>query len=110
MPLRSMIVASALMVATLSIASADTYEPNTNRPGGDYNNFEVGTPSDCRTACLKDARCQAWTFVKPGIQGRRARCWMKDRVPPAVASGCCTALSKLKRSRGRFAIGVPVSR
>jgi len=91
MPLRSLILASALMIAGLSIASAQQSARNTDRPGGDYNNFEVGLPDDCRTACLKDRRCQAWTFVKPGIQGRRARCWVKDRVPRAVSNPCCTS-------------------
>jgi PAN domain-containing protein len=93
MPLRSLIVASALMVATLSSASAQMFEPNTNRPGSDYNNFEIRSsdPDDCRTACMQDRRCEAWTFVKRGIQGPSARCWLKDREPQAVSSPCCTS-------------------
>ena len=91
MPLRSLVVASALIAATLSIASAQQSARNTDRPGGDYDNFEIGIPDQCRAMCLKDRRCQAWTFVKPGIQGRRARCWLKDRVPQAVSNQCCTS-------------------
>jgi hypothetical protein len=91
MPLRSMIIASALMVATLSIASADTYEPNTNRPGGDYKNFEVRSPGDCETSCVHDARCKAWTWVKKGIQGPAARCWLKASVPQPVPDKNCVS-------------------
>jgi hypothetical protein len=67
-----LIVASALTLATLSIASADSSEPNTDRPGGDYKNFEIKNPDECREACLHDAPpCKA--FVKRGIQGSSAR-------------------------------------
>jgi hypothetical protein len=91
MPLRSMIVASALMVATLSTASADTFEPNMNRPGGDYKNFEVRSPDDCQTGCLQDVRCKAWTWVKKGIQGPAARCWLKTSQPAPVPDKNCVS-------------------
>jgi hypothetical protein len=98
MLLRSLIVASTLFFAALSIASAQQSVRNTDRPGSDYNNFEVGgTPDQCRTPCMKDARCQAWTFVKPGIQGRRAHCWLKDSVPQAVSNPCCTSGTRAVR-------------
>ena len=63
MLLRFMIVASALMIAILSMSSADTYEPNMNRPGGDYKNFAVTSAGDCQTSCVQDAQCKAWTWV-----------------------------------------------
>jgi hypothetical protein len=64
---------------------------NIDRPGGDYANFDLnGTyPSDCRDACAKDGRCQAWTYVQPGVQGPKARCWLKSSVPPARPNTCC---------------------
>ena len=91
MPLRSMIVASALMVATLGMASADTYEPNMNRPGGDYKNFAVTSANDCQTSCVHDAQCKAWTWVRKGIQGPAARCWLKASQPEPVSDQNCVS-------------------
>jgi hypothetical protein len=70
------------------------FEPDVDRPGSDYNNFDLAAadPNDCRAACESDgSRCQAWTFVKPGVQGPSARCWLKGAVPPAITSNCCTS-------------------
>lgn len=64
---------------------------NIDRPGGDYANFNLNGeyPSDCRDACSKDKKCQAWTYVRPGVQGPKARCWLKSSVPPARPNNCC---------------------
>lgn len=62
-------------------------EPNTDRPGGDYHNFETaGGQGACRAACTDDLRCAAWTFVS---QDRV--CWLKEFVPPSIVSNCCTS-------------------
>ena len=68
-------------------------EPNTNRFGNDYRNItmDVPDPDLCRTECEKDPKCRAFTYVKPGIQGPKARCWLKDRVPAASANSCCVS-------------------
>src|SRR5207237_8212495 len=29
-------------------------------------------------------QCRAWTYVKPGVQGNLARCWLKNQVPNPV--------------------------
>jgi PAN domain len=98
MRLRALIIASVMTVAAAGTAAAQQSVRNTDMPGSDYNNFEVGgTPDQCRTRCLKEARCQAWTFVRPGIQGRRAHCWLKDRVPQAVPNRCCTSGTRAVR-------------
>src|SRR4029077_12014845 len=98
---RTVVLSTMLMtvglVATFSIASADTYEVNTNRPGGDYKNFEVRSPSDCQTGCLDDTRCNAWTWVKKGIQGPAARCWLKANVPQPVPDKNCVSGKKGQR-------------
>jgi len=98
MRLRVLVIASAMMVAAVGIATAQQFVRNTDRPGSDYSNFEIGgVPDQCRTRCLKDRRCEAWTFVKPGIQGRRAHCWLKDRVPLAVTNRCCISGTRAVR-------------
>jgi len=67
-------------------------ERKTDRPGNDYKNFNLSVAdfNQCRAACRSDNQCQAWTYVNPGVQGPSARCWLKNAVPAAHASDCCT--------------------
>ncbi len=66
-------------------------ERNTNRPGKDYKNFNLEEPNPklCMAACEKDAKCRAYTYVKPGVQGKKARCWLKSGVPKPKKNKCC---------------------
>jgi hypothetical protein len=46
------------------VGSAQAYESNTDRPGGDYRNFEIGAKlmnyiDPCERACSSDSRCVA---------------------------------------------------
>lgn len=68
-------------------------EMNTNRPGQDYRNFDLSAPDPkaCQTACLEDMKCRAYTYIKPGIQGPNARCWLKSGIPPAESAPCCVS-------------------
>lgn len=70
-----------------------SHATNTNRPGMDYRNLPIPSHRwrDCAKECLEDSRCQAWTYVKPGIQGAQARCWLKDGVPQARPDSCCVS-------------------
>jgi hypothetical protein len=67
-------------------------ETNIDRPGGDIRNFATGAGqlSACQAACDEDNRCTTWTYVRPGVQGPAARCWLKNSYPPAVVNDCCT--------------------
>ena len=64
-----------------------------DRPGNNYRNFDLPQPDPnlCLEACQKESRCKAFTYVKPGVQGRSARCWLKDAVPPEKPSDCCVS-------------------
>jgi hypothetical protein len=64
-----------------------------DRPGSDYRNFAMqsGSESQCQDACLRDQRCRAWTYVRPGYQGPQARCWLKGTAPGAVPNDCCVS-------------------
>jgi hypothetical protein len=67
-------------------------ENNTDRPGSDYESFPsvAGKPALCQSACLNDrARCRAWTYVRPGLQGPKAMCHLKNAKPAARADKCC---------------------
>lgn len=73
-----------------------SFEPNRDRSGGNYRSFELRSPRPeaCRDACASDRRCQAFTYVKPGIQGRRAKCWLKRTAPRSVRNACCVSGAK----------------
>lgn len=97
-------VASALVVGLASFLTGaattapaqevrTSYLAGTNLPGRDYRSFTVesGGPGRCRTACIEEAHCQAWTYVLPGIQGPDGKCWLKDSVPAETDDDCCTS-------------------
>jgi hypothetical protein len=71
--------------------SALTAEDNTNRRGADYKNFDLQQPNWtwCRDYCANDANCMAYTYVRPGVQGANAHCWLKSSAPAATAENCC---------------------
>lgn len=68
-------------------------EINVDRPGSDYRSFELpgAQPELCQQACIAEEQCQAFTYVKPGVQGTAAYCWLKSAVPSSVASDCCVS-------------------
>jgi PAN domain len=66
-------------------------EQGTNRFGGDYTNRDLATAQLCQQACASEAQCKAWTWVKPGVQGQIAKCWLKNSVPAASKNDCCTS-------------------
>jgi hypothetical protein len=74
-------------------------EHGTDRGGGDFANFDVVGDSMeiCRDACAANSSCAAFTFVRPGVQGPRGRCWLKSSVPASSRNGCC--VSGVKHSR-----------
>ena len=96
------VVLSLLLLSSVSIAQQAlvSLEPDTDRPGNNYLNVDLAEPDVdlCLEACQKDPRCKAFTYVKPGVQGPKARCWLKDAVPPAKSSSCC--ISGVKTAGG----------
>jgi len=68
-------------------------DANTNFPAAGYDESALPLPDPraCRRRCRDDRRCQAWTFVKPGVQGPGARCRLMRRVPAAQTSQCCVS-------------------
>jgi hypothetical protein len=84
-----------LLIALLNIplAEASTREVGIDRPGSDYFSYTMRAPRDslCAWRCMQDARCRAWTYVRPGVQGPRARCWLKNAVPAPVRNNCCVS-------------------
>ena len=94
------ILAGFLNVAVLNVAQANAgsiwkygMERNTDRAGQDYKNFDLALPEPmlCANACMGEPNCKAWTYVKPGVQGNSARCWLKNGVPGASPNDCCVS-------------------
>jgi hypothetical protein len=82
-----------LFSITLLVPSgySQTTETNIDRPGMDYKNFNLPSPDPklCQNSCQQDTACKAWTYVKPGVQGQYARCWLKSGVPSIVKNSSC---------------------
>lgn len=74
-------------------ASGGQFEPGTDRGGSDYRSFDLSydSPELCQRTCRSEQRCKAWTYVRPGVQGPRARCWLKHSVPAPRANNCCVS-------------------
>jgi hypothetical protein len=71
-----------------------TQEPSTNLPGSDYLSAPLSRddPGLCAAACGRDDQCLAYTYVKPGVQGAQAVCYLKEAVPArATDQSCCTS-------------------
>jgi hypothetical protein len=79
-------------------AGDSTAETGVDRPGHDYDRFDLEATiagfGPCKSACESDANCKAWTYVKAGIQGPKAICWLKSAVPPPTPNGCCVSGAK----------------
>ncbi|PSO14776.1 PAN domain-containing protein [Bradyrhizobium sp. MOS003] len=79
--------------AVLNQKASSLAEQSFNRPGQDYQNSEMSTAdaSLCEDSCRSDSKCKAWTYVKPGVQGPKAKCWLKSGVPPPTPNNCCVS-------------------
>jgi PAN domain len=76
------------IVLTMSPWSAFAVD-GTDLPGHDYADFAAPSAFVCRTTCGGESRCQAYTWVKPGIQGPSGHCWLKHTLPNIVKNACC---------------------
>lgn len=72
------------------------WEASVDRPGSDYRQFDLAEAKAeiCRDTCAREPQCRAWTYVRPGVQGPSARCWLKTAVPPARPAACCISGAK----------------
>ena len=88
--IQSLIAGFFALVVLLSgfAAGAFAADDGHNRMGYDYSIFAIdaGGPQACEQACQQDARCKAWTFIKPVSQ-----CRLKYDVGQDTINGCCVA-------------------
>lgn len=94
-----LLVTTALGPAHAGPDDTFTFEPGINRPGGDYDSFDLGANiagyGPCESKCRADSKCSVWTYVKPGIQGPKARCWLKSGRPATVKDDCCISGNRI---------------
>jgi hypothetical protein len=79
---RFLLVVSFLLAGNFNAYSYDLF-------GNDIAGFDVKTPDDCAKLCNADSNCLAWTFVRAGLQGASARCYLKNPVPTPSWTGVC---------------------
>ncbi len=64
-----------------------------DRPGSNFK--KILLPKDdaaaCRVHCAFNSQCKAWTFVKAGVQGNKAVCWLKKTKPARRKSDFCVS-------------------
>ncbi len=83
---------SGIKGAGLVEARSGPVEISIDRYGGDYRHFDLAsdpTGLSCRKACEGEARCRAWTYVRPGYGQSNARCYLKERVTRPRRKPCC---------------------
>jgi hypothetical protein len=88
--MRASLLAMLLVLLSWPAMAVD----GTNLPGHDYTHFPAPSVTVCRNSCGGDSRCQAYTWVKPGIQGPSGQCWLKDAVPTIVKDPCCDSFTR----------------
>ncbi|WP_229549905.1 PAN domain-containing protein [Nostoc sp. CHAB 5836] len=74
-----------------------TAEFGRDRAGSDYTSFMTTSPSAsvCQESCINDSRCSAYTYVRPGVQGANAVCYLKSPAPASTPNSCCVSGVKL---------------
>ena len=72
----------------IGASSEPEMEFDVDRHGSDYASFWLleDRPEVCLAKCKKDPKCKAYTFVKAGIAGKNAHCWLKHGIPAPVYS------------------------
>ena len=95
------LLTSALTLALGSSAWAQTIEYGKDRTGSDIANFNLpanGSPEMCQGACVANAQCVAWTFVRTGVQGPTPRCWLKIQHRRRRTGSAASPVTSSKRS------------
>lgn len=68
-------------------------EAGYDRPGMNLAGMPVEktSPGRCRNACIRNHDCRAWSWVKPGVNGPGAQCYLKNGIPWAKKNDCCSS-------------------
>jgi sucrose-6-phosphate hydrolase SacC (GH32 family) len=89
----------------LDSSASSPPENNTDRPGGDYLDYdlpatapEASNVANCSATCANDPECLAWTYVRPDYPSPpygAPRCSLKSSVPGTNPNqACCVSGTK----------------
>jgi hypothetical protein len=90
-------VASNCCFSGIKLMGAPEY--STDRPGSDIQVSDSPSPQSCETDCRNEPACQAYSWVRAGVQGPTARCWLKKAKPAKTSNSCCTSGVRLPPPR-----------
>lgn len=81
---------------TATTVATGSMEADTDRMGSDVYGFPLAQaePAACQSACTVNAQCMAWTFVKAGVRGPAAQCFLKNAAPAPTRNACCVSGAK----------------
>lgn len=57
--------------------------------GSDIAGIAVQDANQCAVACNDNSNCLAWTFVRAGLKGSSASCFLKNPVPKPSWNDVC---------------------
>jgi LGFP repeat/PAN domain len=83
--------------AVLTPANMNKPDGAVDRPGGDFYGFDLPDADHrlCEAECSVNGQCKSWAYVRPGVQGPAARCYMKNSAAIAAnGNGCCVSGTK----------------
>ena len=83
---RGLLMAFVLLLTPFSHVRV---EQDSDLLGHNLKRFPLRSPDYrlCQQACEQDRRCKAATYVKPGIQGPQAVCYLKGQMQSAELQG-----------------------
>ena len=96
---------SGTSTADVPLLSPESPEWDIDRFGMDLTTgipLSAADPDLCRINCTEHPDCSAWTYVRPGVQGPSAICYLKSGVPAPVSNTCCVSGVYNKLSADQF--------
>ena len=88
---------ACLPSALVPASALGAVENDTDRNGDDLLSYSLplDDPYRCQSDCTVHHRCRSWTYVKRGIQGPLARCYLKHGLGTVRADRCCVSGTKV---------------
>jgi hypothetical protein len=86
MPLAAAAISVLLLYASPSVACGPYCDMPGDRGGVAYY---IDNAVACESTCDGTPDCAGWTWVKPGLQGPQAVCWIKKQIVSTRRSNCC---------------------
>ena len=86
-PLAAAAAISGLLLSASPVVACGPYCDMPGDRGGVAHYIDNAVA--CESTCDRTPSCRGWTWVKPGVQGPQAVCWIKKQIVSTVRSNCC---------------------